>query len=189
MGKLGDMVREDTRRALDAATSSGAMEEGARMARRFIRARTRRGVDRFGRQFAPYAESTAKRKGRFSPVTLEDTGQMLRSLTIRTNEDVAFDPSAGPAGGGQLRSASTGQFVGQGDVSFGAAVNLKGSRNRRIGRYHMTGTKTPMPSRKWFGLTDQEEQRVTNRIGTNIFDAVSREVPEDRRRRVQIRIF
>lgn len=187
MGRLADMVEEDTRRALDAAQSGGAMERGARMARRFIRSRTRRGIDRFGNQFAPYAPSTARQKGRFSPVSLEESGQMLGSLSIRTNDDVEFDPSAGPAGGGQLRGGS-GRFVSPDDVSFGAAVNLKGSRNRRIGRFHMTGTRN-MPQRQWFGLTQSEEQQVTNELGTNILDAISREVPEDRRRRVQIKIF
>jgi len=188
MGRLADMVRDDTRRALSAVQSSGVMEQGARMARRFIRARTRKGIDRFGNRFAAYAPSTAQRKGRFSPVTLQETGQMLSSLSIRTNDDVSFDPSAAPAGGGQLRASSSGQFVSPQDVTFGAAVNLKGSRNRRIGRFHMEGT-TNMPRRQWFGLTPNEEQRVTNVMGTNTKDAISREVPEDRRRRVQVRIF
>jgi len=187
MGRLGDMVREDTRRTLDAVQSSGVMEQGARMARRFIRARTQKGIDRFGNRFARYAPSTAQRKGRFSPVTLRETGQMLGSLSIRTNDDVSFDPSAGPPGGGQLR-ASSGQFVSPQDVTFGAAVNLKGSRNRRIGRFHMEGTKN-MPRRQWFGLTSNEEQRVASVMGTNTLDAISREVPDDRRRRVQIKIF
>lgn len=188
MGRLGDMIREDQRRALDAVGSSGVMERAARMSRRFIRARTRRGVDRKGQRFAPYAQSTAQQKGRFSPVSLEESGQMLRSLSIRTNDDVTFDPGAAPTGGGQLRSRETGRFVAQGDVTFGAAVNLKGSRNRRIGRYHMEGTRY-MPQREWFGLTGREKQRVTNELGANIFDAIEREVPEDRRRRVQIKIF
>lgn len=187
MGRFADMVDSETRRALEAAQSGGPMEQAARTSRRFIRARTRRGVDRFGNTFAPYAPSTARKKGRFSPVTLEETGQMLGSLSIRTNDDVTFDPRAGPAGGGQLRGPS-GRFVAQGDVSFGAAVNLKGSRNRRIGRFHMEGTKH-MPQREWFGLTPNEEQKVQNQLGANIFDAIRREVPNDRRRRVQIRIF
>ena len=188
MGRLADMVEKDTRRALDAVQSSGVMEQGARMARRFIRARTRKGIDRFGNRFARYAPSTAQKKGRFSPVTLQESGQMLQSLSIRTNEDVSFDPSAGPPGGGQLRASSSGQFVSPQDVTFGAAVNLKGSRNRRIGRFHMEGT-TNMPRRQWFGLTPNEEQRVTNVMGTNTRDAISGEVPDDRRRRVQIKIF
>lgn len=187
MGALRDMVEEDTRRALDAASSSGAMERGARMARRFIRSRTRRGIDRFGRRFAPYAPSTARQKGRFSPVTLRDTGEMLGALSIRTNDEVKFDPRAGPPGSGQFRGPS-GRFVSREDVTFGAAVNLKGARNRRIGRWHMTGTRH-MPQRQWFGVTPNEEQRIDNTIGANLRGAVSREVPEDRRRRVQIRIF
>jgi len=187
MGRLGDMVEEDTRRALEGVQSSGAMEEAARMSRRFIRSRTRRGVDRFGNTFEPYAPSTARQKGRFSPVSLEESGQMLGALSIRSNDDVTFDARARPAGGGQLRGSS-GQFVSREDVSFGAAVNLKGSRNRRIGRYHMEGTKN-MPSRQWFGLTPGEEQKVASMLGANLGDAISREVPEDRRRRVQIKIF
>lgn len=188
MGRLADMVQEDTRRVLDAVQSSGVMERGARMARRFIRSRTRRGIDRFGNEFAPYAPSTARQKGRFSPVSLRETGQMLGSLSIRTNDDVEFDPRLGPPGGGQLRNQSTGRLVSRDDIQFGAAVNLKGSRNRRIGRFHMEGTRH-MPRRQWFGLTDNEEQQVVNELGTNTLDAIGREVPDDRRRRVQIRIF
>lgn len=188
MGRIVDMVSEDVQRSLDAASSSGVMEQGARMARRFIRSRTRRGVDRRGQQFASYAPSTAQKKGRFSPVTLEESGQMLGSLSIRTNKEVDFDPSVGPSGGGQFRSRSSGRFVGQSDVQFGAAVNLKGSRNRRIGRYHMEGTRH-MPQRQWFGLTQRERQRVMNEIGNQTTGAIERSVPEDRRRRVQIKLL
>jgi hypothetical protein len=52
----------------------------------------------------------------------------------------------------------------------------------------MEGT-TNMPRRQWFGLTPNEEQRVASVMGTNTQDAISREVPDDRRRRVQIKIF
>jgi hypothetical protein len=188
MGRLADMVEDSKRRALDGATSSGAMERGARMARRFIRTRTRKGIGRHGNQFAPYARSTAQRKGRFSPVTLEETGQMLRSLSIRTNDDVEFDPSAGPAGGGQFRGRSSGRFVAREDITFGASVNLKGSRNRRIGRYHIEGTKH-MPQRDWFGVTSNEQTRITNAVGNRVTGGIRRELPEDRRRRVEIQLF
>jgi len=188
MGRLVDMVEDSKRRALEGATSSGAMEKGARMARRFIRTRTRKGIDRHGNQFAPYAPSTAQKKGRFSPVTLEETGQMLRSLSIRTNDDVDFDPSAGPAGGGQFRNRGSGRFVARDEVSFGATVNLKGSRNRRIGRYHIEGTKH-MPQRDWFGVTPNEQTRITNAVGNRVTGGIRRELPEDRRRRVEIQLF
>lgn len=188
MGRLADMVEEDTRRALDAVQSSGVMEQAARTARRFIRGRTRRGIDRFGNQFARYAPSTAQRKGRFSPVTLEETGQMLSALSIRNNSDVTFDASARPESGGQIRSAGTGQFVSEEDISFGATVNLKGSRNRRIGRFHMEGTKN-MPRRQWFGLTSSEEERVSSVLGAGARNAITREVPDDRRRRVELKVF
>jgi hypothetical protein len=188
MGRLADMVEDSKRRALEGATSSGAMEKGARMARRFIRTRTRKGIDRHGNQFAPYAPSTAQKKGRFSPVTLEESGQMLRSLSIRTSGDVEFDPAAGPPGGGQFRGQSSGRFVGQDEVSFGATVNLKGSRNRRIGRYHIEGTGR-MPQRDWFGVTSNEQTRITNAVGNRVTGGIRRELPEDRRRRVEIQLF
>ena len=188
MGRPANMVEDSKRRALEGATSSGAMEEGARMARRFIHARTRKGIDRHGNQFAPYAPSTVQKKGRFSPVTLEETGQMLRSLSIRTNDDVEFDPRGGPAGGGQFRGRSSGRFVAQGDVAFGATVNLKGSRNRQIGRYHIKGTGR-MPQRDWFGVTSNEQTRITNAVGNRVTGGIRRELPEDRRRRVEIQLF
>ena len=158
------------------------------MARRMIRSRTRRGIDRHGNRFASYAPSTAQKKGRFSPVTLEETGRMLGSLSIRTNDDVDFDPSARPSGGGQFRDPSSGRFVGRDQVAFGATVNLKGSRNRRIGRFHIEGTRK-MPQRDWFGVTDQEQRRITNVVGNRVTGGIEREVPDDRRRRVEIKLF
>lgn len=186
MGTLADMVSEDARRALDAAKTSGALGQAAHMARRFIRSRTRSGVDRFGQRFAPYAESTARQKGRFSPVTLTETGRMLGSLEVRENEDVTFEPRGR---GSQLRGAG-GRFVSPGDVTFGASVNLKGSRNRKIGRIHIFGNPSGgLPSRDWFGLTQREEERIVSFLGANYRKAIERVVPEDRRRRVEVKIF
>jgi len=58
------------------------MEEAAVMTLREIRARTRSGVDYRGRSFAPYAPSTARRKGRTQPVTLTETGRFLNALQV-----------------------------------------------------------------------------------------------------------
>ena len=188
MGRLADMVEETKRRALEGAASSGAMEEGARMARRFIRTRTRKGIGRRGQRFAPYAPSTARQKGRFSPVTLEEKGRMLGALSIRTNDDVEFSPSARPVGGGQFRSRRSGRFVARDQVSFGATVNLKGSRNRKVGRAHIEAWGD-LPERDWFGVTSQEKTRITNTVGNRVTGGIRRELPEDRRRRVEIQLF
>jgi hypothetical protein len=188
MGRLANMVEEAKRRALEGATSSGAMEKGARMARRFIRTRTRKGIDRHGNQFAPYAPSTARQKGRFSPVTLEETSQMLRSLSIRTNDDVDFDPSAGPSGGGQFRNRGSGRFVARNEVSFGATVNVKGSRNRKVGRAHIEAWGD-LPERDWFGVTSNERTRITKAVGNRVTGGIRRELPDDRRRRVEVQLF
>jgi hypothetical protein len=188
MGRIADMVGDGKRRALEGATSSGAMEKGARMARRFIRARTRKGIGRRGNQFAHYAPSTAQKKGRFSPVTLEETGQLLRSLSIRTNDDVGFDATAGPPGGGQFRGRSSGQFVARDDVTFGATVNVKGSRNRKVGRAHIEAWGD-LPERDWFGVTSNEQTRITNAVGNRVTGGIRRGLPEDRRRRIEIQLF
>jgi len=194
MGRLADMVEDSKRRALEGATSSGAMEEGARMARRFIRTRTRKGIDRHGNEFAPYAPSTAQKKGRFSPVTLEETGQMLRSLSIRTNDDVGFDAAAGPSGGGQFRSRETGRFVAREDVTFGAALEIQGRRNRSVARFHIFGTRAApdspsMPKRDFFGVTNNERTRITNVIGNRVTGGIKRQIPDERIERDEIRLF
>jgi hypothetical protein len=121
-------------------------------------------------------------------VTLEEAGRMLGALSIRTNDDVEFSPAARPVGGGQFRSRRSGRFVARDQVSFGATVNLKGSRNRRIGRFHFEGTKH-MPERDWFGVTSQEKTRITNVVGNRVTGGIEREVPEDRRRRVQLKLL
>jgi hypothetical protein len=189
MGRLADMVEDAKRRALQGAASSGAMEKGARMAQRFMRARTRKGVDRHGRRFPDYSIEYGRRvKGRLSPVDLELSGQLLRSLSIRTNDDVDFDPSAGPAGGGQFRNRGSGRFVAREDVTFGATVNLKGSRNRKVGRAHIEAWGD-LPERDWFGVTPNERTRIINTVGNRTTGGIRRELPDDRRRRIEIRLL
>lgn len=183
MPRLSEFIKEDTRRALSAIEDSRADRRAARRARRMIRSRTAQGVDRHGRQFAPYAPSTAKKKGRFSPVTLRETGKMLRSLSIR---DLGpQNARRAPSGrGSQLRGPS-GRFVSEENVVFGSTINIKGSRNRRIARFHIEGTRK-MPERDFLGLTDQQESRLTGQFGRDIANAISRAIPDDRRRRIEI---
>jgi hypothetical protein len=46
-----------------------------------------------------------------------------------------------------------------------------------------------MPQRDWFGVTSQEETRITNVVGNRVTGGIEREVPEDRRRRVQLKLL
>lgn len=184
---LRDKIEEDTRRALNGLQSSNAAQEAARQARSKIRSRTLRGLSRRGREFPSYAASTARRKGRFSPVTLRESGKMLRSLTIR---DLGPEEAAqAPRGrGAQLRSPETGRFVSKREVRFGATVNIKGSRNRRIARYHIEGTRK-MPERDFFGLTQSEQEEVLRTLDRGLTRDIERALPEDRRRRVELTLF
>ena len=43
--------------------------------------RTTQGLDLNDRKFIPYAESTSRKKGRVSPVTLVDTGTLTSAVT------------------------------------------------------------------------------------------------------------
>lgn len=183
---LREQIEEDTRRVLQSIGSTTAAERAARMARDKIRARTARGVSRRGRRFPPYAPSTADQKGRFSPVTLRDTGKMMGSLTIR---DLGpQNAERAPSGrGSQLRGAS-GRFVSRENVQFGATVNIKGSRNRRIARYHIEGTRH-MPQRDFFGLTESEEEEVLRTMDRGVMKDIERALPDDRRRRVEVKLF
>lgn len=186
MPRLSEFIEEDAQRATRAIQSSTAAEQAARQAREMIVSRTLRGISRQGRRFKSYAQATAERKGRFQPVTLRESGQMFRSLTIR---DLGpQDAQAAPSGrGSQLRGAS-GQFVSRADVRFGATVNIKGSRNRRIARYHIKGTKD-MPQRDFMGLTSSQEAEVKRTLDRGLERDIRRAIPEDRRRRVELKLF
>lgn len=61
-------------------------------------------------KYKDYDDSTAKKKGRKSPVDLEDTGRMMESLTARIKNKKVVE------------------------------VFFKGARNKKIARYHHTGT-------------------------------------------------
>lgn len=162
---LVDAIRETRRQARrKVARARRVKEDAGSEVIRFVRRNAARGVGQGGRRFAPYAPSTAERKGRRRPVTLRETGQMLGSLKTRRQP---------PKQGGLLTGV---------DVRFGGAGG--GSRrNERIARFHLEGTRK-MPARP-LGLTRSQKSRLQRKFGVRLGKFFT---PADRRRSTTLRI-
>jgi hypothetical protein len=108
-----------------------------------IRRIRRRGLDRHGQRFAPYAQSTRRQKQRrgqpTAHVTLTDTGQML--------DDLIVEQPGGSGGGFTVREGRTRRI---------ARVKPGNARSRRLIRYHTLGVGR-LPVRDGFGLNVREQ--------------------------------
>lgn len=151
-------AKKTTRRLAQETRDAGVGETVVRL----IRARTRRGVSVRERRFAPYARSTARRKGRHQPVTLRDSGDMLSSLHARPPR----------------RAAEQTFKIGLAEVTF------RSRRMEKRARYHLEGTRH-MPRRDFFGLTTRQ-----SRILRDELELIQRRtIPPDRRRRTKIQLI
>lgn len=152
----------DARPELRAAEATRAM---------IVRRTRRRHVDARGAAFAPYAESTLKRKarkGQSSRVTLTDTGQMLDRMKV-----------AQPRGHMRF-TVRGGQTKQQAEVRFGTA------RDERIANYHISDApRAKIPKRDFFGLTEREERVIYSQMRADT-ESIK---PMDRRRRHKITVL
>ena len=137
------------------------IEKAMHTAHHLIKARWRKGVDRYGQPMAPYAPSTRRRKRRqgkpTSPANLIDSGQMIDSLKVRT-----------------ARKTSA--------YKTRAELYLASSRARKLMRLHTRGAGR-LPVRDVWGLTRREKQIIGRRFKAD----VARRIPRaDRRKALKI---
>lgn len=120
-----------------------------------IRRRTIAGRDITGKSFKDYAEFTQKRKRTGpQPVTLVQTGQMLRALRATAKREDRVE------------------------------VSIKGRRNQRLAKLHQFGTELSpeppqIPRRPWFGLSPAQARRLLFWRGR---EAMLNAFPRDARR-------
>lgn len=146
-------VERAFRNVLDRLDESGIIKEASVRSARMIRSRTPRGIDIFGNQFASYAEYTARRKGRFRPVSLHETGRFINNhVPMRVRGSWHGGTTAGRRGG----------------------VKPQGLRTRRLSRFHMLGTRY-MPARKYLGLTERQEGRIHEFVQGKVASVVRKE--------------
>lgn len=126
-------------KALDA---SGLMKEVSLKATKMIRQRTVRGISIHGKQFASYASSTARRKGRFRPVSLHESGRFLRN-----HQPIKV----------------TGSWL----YTIRGGVIPRGVRAKKLSFWHMGGTRY-MPSRKYLGLTDNQILKLSRFVDSKV---------------------
>lgn len=129
---ISEEVKGVSRAILRAIAAGDPFGKAAMRVRETIVERTRRGVDRTGAAFAPYAESTIRRKGR-SNVDLQESREMLEGILVRT----------GASGSSTLRKAEV----------------TPSMRGRRLFRLHMEG-RGRLPVRDAWGLTPAEELTI-----------------------------
>lgn len=135
--RLDRLVREVERELRENLEREEPVMMAAQLGREMMIRRTRQGIDRLGRIFRYYRPSTAKRKGRRSPVDLTESGRMLEGLHVR------------PEG-----FWMTGRRA---DIYF------RHPRDKRIARYHIEGTRK-MAKRDFFGFTPREEEQLATII-------------------------
>jgi len=135
-----------------------AAKEAAEKTLDHIVSRTQRGVGVNERKFVPYASSTAKRKGRFSPVTLHETGQMLNDLYVKRERKRDY------------------------------RVKFRTKKMDERGRHHQFGTnrngRPHLPARRWFGVTTRKSRQLFNEYGSR-FRTVAL---KDRRTRFRVEV-
>ena len=142
------LIRDERGQFLEALDGSTAVEQAADLARQLMVRRTRRGVDRHGNPFAPYADSTSARGKKTGTVDLTESRRML--------DDFVVQPFTGD--GGRRRAT----------VAPGTA------RSARLTRLHTrTGTPRPkLPLRDFAGLTERQNKLVRDQLGSDIRTAV-----------------
>lgn len=154
---LADYVRELEQEVTDAARR-GVAESGPEVVSA-IRRRTDRGVDRFGRRFAPYRPLTVrKRQAAGLPVnrvTLNFTGEMLGSLAHRSG------------------------------LEYGSVeAYFQNRQMEKRAKYHIFGTSR-MARRDFFGLTGEEVATLAKRWKVR----VASRFPKDRRKRITVKLW
>lgn len=147
-------------RLQEALDNSGIIAEASMKATKMIRSRTVRGISMHGRQFASYADSTARRKGRFRPVTLHESGRFIKNHQPMKATGSWFKTRRG-------------------------GVTPKGLRARKLSRFHMKGTRY-MASRQYLGLTEKQENQLNEFIGNRVADVARKALDIDER--IEIRI-
>lgn len=158
------LIREASDAVINGLNKENVIGEAGNRSIVNIRARTKAGIDRHGNTFAPYKESTKRKKRkkgqRLSPPTLTDTEQMLDDLSVT---DV------------------NGYW---GENLIVAEVRFDTRRSENVARFHIGGTRF-MAERDFLGLTPAHEADMNEFIGAE----TKRLLPPDRRRRVRLQII
>ncbi len=135
--RLDRIVREVADEFLQRLDQEEPVMQAARMGREMIVRRTRQGIDKNGKIFRYYRPSTAKRKGRRSPVDLTESGRMLEDLSVRSE--------------------------GFWETGRRADLYFRTARSRNVARRHISGTRR-MAQRDFFGFTPREEEQLATII-------------------------
>jgi len=178
MGEIRDQLRSDKLAIRQAGHK--ALMEVAQQHLRNIQARLDRGISSSGSRFVDYAPSTARRKGRFRPVTLFERGNMRGAMYVRrirldnveiTWRDRYNERIARFQHGGTRRRTPR-------DSRLKANVRRRGSRHiiRNTGAYHIL----PRP---FIDPTAEEVVELDRLFGVK----VAGEFPRDLRRRIKIK--
>ena len=160
-GNAQQMIRDAKGRFWKSVKDPTLIRKATHLALSLMRRRWRKGIDRHGRQMAPYAPSTRDKKRRqgkpTAPANLIDTGATIASLDVR------------PANATKAYSTR-------------AEIYVKSSRARKLIRLHTRGAGR-LPVRDPLGLTRREQQIVSRRYGAD----VARRIPRaDRRKAIKM---
>lgn len=144
------------------------LEQAAHRSLQHIRQRTARGIGINERRFVPYAESTARRKGRREPVTLRNsiTRSMLDTMDVRQTRG-----TSGPRGNLAFEI-----YFRDRDKELIAIFQHRGTT--RLGRRHV-------PPRPWMGLTTRFRNQIADTVVRGVVANIAAE--RDRRRRITIK--
>lgn len=176
MPTLTEILDVDQERFLREYNSRNPVLAAARVGVDLIRERTRRGLDKDGKPFKPYARSTMRMKVRtgrqVTPVNLTQTGSMLNSLVAQT----------GRFYGGEYWGHRT-----RVEITATGGMNPVGGMvtDQQKLRWHTTGTRRGLPRRDILGFTPAELEVVSSvhRVETD------RCIPKNTTRRVTLRFF
>lgn len=176
MGEIADMLAADQRAIRRAG--SAALQKVADDHLKQVQGRLDRGIGLNERRFTPYADTTARRKGRRQPVNLRESGRMRSALYVRRvrldRYELTFRDRQSERigrfqhGGTRRRTRADQRRRTPGRIRAGVVF-------RNSGRYHV-------PPRPWMGATTREINRADRILGVTISNAF----PADLRRRILI---
>lgn len=142
--RLSQLLKQREKEVLDEIPK--ATKSVADWAVKAMKERTIRGTGLNERRFKPYRPATAKRKRRSQPVTLVETGRMLRDLHVQD----------------------------RGRSGYQQVIKFASTDMEHRGRFHQFGTRK-MAARPWFGLTTRERRKANDIFRRTVIPVVKRD--------------